>query len=325
MEEVLSQTNEVIEMYKNLQKENEELKKAGPQFRNEQEKKIFEFLKPFDPNRFGEGLNTAASLMGMDPAAASDDQVLMEAYILKHPDLTREEAKLLFEDEYGKRYSINKDDFDNESDYNKRKAILDIQRKNEVAQGRKELTARKQELMAPKEEPKKDNAQKDQGNAPQAAASVDPKVMAPYLKELESFMRPAPNKVFDRINYLNDDGKTVKFSLLLDPERREFVEGNIKKYLERPDIYDKNGKIIDNFDPGSLARTFLRIGYGDWMDEQLLNAAETIAKGMTAEQIANRKPDKSSGSGGDAKLGVDDQWAEQARKAKEQRDNAKRR
>lgn len=298
------------EQAKGLQTELEKVKNE-PKYRTEQEKRIAEFLAPFDPNKFGEGLNTAAELMAMDPDNVAAKRAMEESFILKHPDLTRDEAKELFNENFSKRYALNRDDFDTQEAYDKRKRIVDIEMKQEESQARKDLKEKREALkyVAPKEDPSKVQA----GSAPKV-----PESQAGYEREIDLMFDDGKGGKFDRFNYLNEDGKEQLFSLVFDAEKLGNMKTFMKTYLQNPGSYAADGKIA-NFAPATLAKLAARILYGDWMEEEILKQSKTIAAKLKAEQIAGQSPEKKSGAQGDVKLSIDEQWASLAEKAKKER------
>lgn len=309
VEKVFQAKQELEQQASKLTTELESLK-AAPKYRTEQEKKVAEFLAPFDPTKFGEGLNTVAELMAMDPDNVSERRALEENYILKHPDLTREESKELFAEEFDKNYKVNRDDFDSEEDFNKRKRIVEIKLKNEVAQSRKELKEKKEALkyVPPANEGKKDE---QPFTAPKEAVDS-------YSKEINSFFDDGKGRKFNGIQYFSDDGKEMLFNLVIPQDKIDSVKEYLNVYVQNPTSYTKEGK-IPNFAPAELVKTVTRLLHGDWMEEQLLKQVDILASKKKAEQIAGQSPDKRSGAQGDAKLSVSEQFAKLAQKEKEKR------
>lgn len=283
-------------------------KPREPEYRTDQEKKIAEFLKPFDPSKFGEGLNTVANLMAIDPASVSGRVAMEEAYIISHPELTRDEAREIFAVDVWSKFQVNKDSFESDEEYEKTKRIADIKLKSEEAQARKTLSDTKEKLKAA--EPIKKEEEK-----PLEAPTESVKE---YTEQVDKFFNPSKDKVFDRLNYLSDDGKEVLASVVFDKKQIDELKAFMGSHIKNPGAYDKNGK-IPNFVPQEFAKTAARILYGDWMEEQLWKQVKVVASKMKAEQIAGTSPEKKSGGGGDMKLSVDDQFAELAKKSAAQR------
>ena len=312
LEELLQAQEKLVQIAETSKQRVAELEKAEPQYRSEQEKKIAEFLKPFDPSKFGEGLNTVASIMAMDPLSVSGKVAMEEAYIISHPELTREEAKEIFAADEWSKYQVDKDAFDTDEEFQKAKRITDIRLKSAEDQARKTLVQKKEQLKAapPKTETTQTQAQQP-AEAPKEAVTT-------YQKEIDKYFVPDKNKVFDRINYYSDDQKTLLASVVLDKEKLDSVKKFVSDYVKQPGVYDKTGK-IPNFDPQEITKTAIRILHGDWYEEQLFNQIKVIASRLTAEQIAGTTPEKRSAAGGDAKMSIDDQLVALAAKEKAKR------
>lgn len=287
-----------------------------PKYRTEQEKKIAEFLTPYDPSKFGEGLNTVAALIAMDPDQISARQAMEESYIINHPNLTRDEAKEKFAYDFDKKYTLKEDDYDDKDRYAKDKRILEIDMKNEEANARKILKEQKEKLKAPPVEAKKEEPKKEE-------PTISEEVITGYNNQVEKFFQPAPGKSFDRIKYLSDDKKEVLFELVLDKNKVSDLKKFMTNYVKNPTVYDKDGK-IPNFDPHNLAKTALRIMFGDWQEEQIWNSVKSVAAKLKAEQIAGLTPEKKSAGGGEANLSIDGQFAALAKKAVEDRSKVRR-
>lgn len=312
LEELLEAQEKLVQIAESSKQRVAELEKAEPQYRSEQEKKIAEFLKPFDPSKFGEGLNTVASIMAMDPMSVSGRAAMEEAYIIAHPELTREEAKEIFAADEWSKFQVDKDAFDTDEEFQKAKRITDIRLKSAEDQARKTLVQKKEQLKAAP--PKADTTQ----TQVQQPAEAPKEAVATYQKEIDKYFVPDKNKVFDRINYYSDDQKTLLAAVVLDKEKLDSVKKFVSDYVKQPGVYDKTGK-IPNFDPQELTKTAIRILHGDWYEEQLFKQIKVIASRLTAEQIAGTTPEKRSAAGGDTKLSIDDQFAQQAAKAKANR------
>lgn len=312
LQEILDSQDALVEKFTELQTKYKELEN-NPTYRTDQEKKIAEFLKPYDPTKFGEGLNSIAAIIGMDPAAVSGRTAMEEAYIINHPDLTRDEAKELFTEEYDVRFKLNKDDFDTDEAYNQRKRINDIKLKNEEANARKILVEKKELLKAKPEE--KQTA--TQENKP---IEVPAEVTQKYTQEIEKFFNPEKNKTFDRFQFKSDDGKETLYEMILDKKQLAELKGFMSDYYKNPNNYSKDGKTA-NFAPQELVGTASRLLHGDWREQQLWKQVKVLAQKMKAEQIAGTSTEKKSSGGGDMKMSVTDQFIKlgQQEQAKRQR------
>jgi hypothetical protein len=84
----IKSSKEIIEALEATDKLAEELeterkKVKEPEFKSEQEKKLFTFLSDFDEKNWGEGMKTAAEIINLDPDKADGKKVLQEAFVLK--------------------------------------------------------------------------------------------------------------------------------------------------------------------------------------------------------------------------------------------------
>ena len=318
LDEILQSTSEVVTKYQELEAKYQELEKkaAEPRYRTEQEQKIAEFLSSYDPDKFGEGLSTIGSILAMDPANVSGRTALEEAFIISHPNLSRDEAKELFSEEFSTKYQVDRNNFDSDEAFARAKKLADIKMKDAESEARKVLLAKKEELKA-KPPTSAPETKKDQPPA-NKPAEIPAETVKQYTDAVQKFFNPAPGQTFNQFQYVSDDGKDVLHTLVLDAEKQKDIQEFVMNYVKRPEFYDKSGK-IPNFDPQEIAKTGLRMLHGDWMEDQLWAAVKTVAAKLRAEQIAGTKPDKESKGGGDVKLSVDDQFAELARKQKEAR------
>lgn len=315
VQEILDATEELTSKYSELEKENKELKSKST-FRSEQEEKIAKFLAPYPPDKFGEGLQTSAAIMAMDPASVSERVAMEEAYILKKPHLTRDEAKEKFAEIYDTKFKINKEDFDTDEAYNKKKRSVELDLKDAVAEARQTLTQEQAKLKVAKVDKKEDPK-------PEAPKEVPAEVLNIYNKEIENFLNPSNGKPFDRYEFKSEDGKEVLFSMVFDKDKLKDIKEFMGWYIKNPQNYSKDGK-IPNFTAQELAKSASRMLHGDWMENQLWSAVKTVAGKMKAEQIASTSPEKKSTGTGDIKLNIDEQFEELAKKEKEAREKQKR-
>lgn len=299
LEGVLKSTLELSTKYDELQK-----KAAEPIFRTDQEKRVAEFLKDYDPSKFGEGLTTAAAIMGMDPDAVSGKVAMQEKFILEHPHLTRDEAKDWFDDEYAK-YHVDKEKFDDDAAYEKQKRIMDIKLKDEETRSRSFLKEQKQKLKST-----------DKPETTTTKFELDKPTVEGYTREIEKFL-----PTFDKIEVKDEDGKAVVFNVVLDKEKQKDIKTFMMRHIQNQQAYGDDKKIA-NFAAPQLAKTALRLLHGDWLEAQMVKQIKTLAAVMKAEDISGRSPENKSGGGAgasDVKLSQTDQFMKLGEKAAETR------
>lgn len=312
VQEVLEATDELTAKYNDLLKEHEALKTA-PKFDSEHKEKIAKFLEPYPADKFTEALSTAAEIIGMTPENISGFKAMKEAFILTKPHLTRDEAGEMFEDQYHEKYNIDRADFDSDEGFNKKKRSIELQLKDAEAEAKKVLVAKQAELKA------KPVEKKEEKPAAEAKPVEVPKeTVAVYQKEIEKFLNPEKNKVWDRIPFMSEDGKETMYTLVLDQEKLKDVRTFMENFVRNPAMYSKDGKIT-NFDPQDLAKIALRVVHGDWIERQLLGAAKVIAERMKAEQIASTSPEKKSTGTGDIIPTIDEQFRNLAKEEEAKR------
>lgn len=272
-------------------------------FTSEKEEKLHKFLKDYDLDKISEGMETAAILSRLDIPAIDGKRALEEQFILDNTELTRDEAKALFNREFRKRYEPKKTDFDNDEEYEEEKRLADIQMKKDVAKAKKFLEIKQADLKVKPEEKKEEKK-----------AEVPAEAVKSYENQVKSFFKK-DGKEWDRFTYKDDKGNDL-YAIVLDKEKRDQVREAMSAYVKRTDVYDKNGKIV-NFDPEDLALKFTQLLFGKWMDQEHAKQIKTLAQVTKAEQLANQKPDKTSKSQGKASgLSLDEQWREAAEKQK---------
>lgn len=251
-------------------------------------------------------METAAVLTRIDIPNIDGKRALEEQFILDNTELTRDEAKQLFAREFRKKYEIKKADFDTDEEYEEEKKLTEIQQKKDVSKARKFLEEKQKELKARPEEKK-----------PEKKEDIPVESIKSYENQIKSFFKK-DNKEWDRFQYKDETG-TELYAIVLDADKRKQVQDAMTAYVQRPDVYDKNGK-IDNFDAEELALKFTQLLFGKWMDQEHHKQIKILAQATKAEQLAGKKPDKVSKSMGKASgQSYDEQFAEAARIAKEKR------
>lgn len=305
LDEILENTQKVVDDL-----EAERKKSKEPVYRSEQEKKIAEFLKPWPLDKLGEGMQSVAAIIQMDIPNISDKKAMEESYILEHADLTREEAKELFEDEYSERYTINKDDFDTPEAYEKKKRLIDIKIKDKAASDKKMLLKKQEELKAKPEEKKPE----------QETFKIPEKTISEYQKQIDKFFDgDKPGQEFSGFVFQDDDNKDLNYKITFDADKLKTIREIAKEHIRLPGSYDKSGK-IPNFDPAEMTRGLAKLIYSDWYDEQHFLNAKNLARVMKAEQIAGKKPDKVSKSAGKTSgMSIIEQFGDLAKREKEKK------
>lgn len=301
-----------------LTEELEAEKKAvkEPKYKSDKHKKLMEWMdgSGYDVDKIGEGLETAATLINLDVAKMDGRRALEEAFILDNTDITREEAKKLFAKEF-KQYTIKKEDFEDDKEFAEAQELADIQRKKDEAKARKTLSSEQEKLKfveKPKEEKKEEKFE------------VPKETIDGYTSQIDKIFDDGKGNKFDRFIFEDEKDPTIKFSIVIPPEKLKDIQATARAYVQRVDNYDANKKIT-NFDPVKTLKQITDALYGDWKDEEMFKQVVTLAKTLRAEQLAGVKPDKESKSGGkgDGVPSITEQFAEHAKKEKEAREKAR--
>jgi hypothetical protein len=282
------------------------LKKNPPSaFRNEKEQKIAEFLKQYDPSKFGEGLSTYGTLMDIDPDNLDDRRAMEEAYILENPEFTREEAKLMFAKDYKKKTALNKEDFEDDAEYEAEKKLLELKLRKEATKSKIFLRAEKEKLKTAPEEKAKEEEKKP---------LVAPEAVETYTKQVDNFFKTGQNnKPFDRFTFTDPNNKDVSVNIVLDKAKQNELKGFMNKYVTQGSLYKENK--IPNFDPAEIALMGSNLLFGNWMIQEMFNQVPILASKLKAEQIAGKKPVKESKGTGTAGIpSIDQQWENLAKK-----------
>lgn len=292
--------DEVLDSNKKLadELEKERNKKV---FASEKEEKLHKFLQDWDLDKIDQGMESAAVLTKLDIQGIDGKKALEEQFILENTELTRDEAKQLFAREYRTKYEAKKSDFDSDEEFEEEKKLREIQMKKDVSRAKKFLEQKQQQLKVKPEEKKPEKA----------TPTVPEEGLKTYQKELKTFF-----KDFTKFVYKDENGEPL-YTIPLDEAKRAKVQEAMAAYVQRPDVYDKNGK-IPNFDALELSQTFAEILFGKWMNEERNRQIKVLAQATKAEQLAGKKPDKvSKAMGKAAGTSIEEQFAEAARIAKE--------
>lgn len=299
---------------KGLAKDLEEAKKPKEyEFKSEKEKAIAGFLKDWDMDNVGEGIEMAGRLMKMDPEKINEKIALQEKYIIENSDISRDKAIKLFNKEYDEKYVLDKEKFEDAEEFKEEQELADIKREKAANAARKFLLEKKEALKY-KEKEKKEEKMPEKVEIPKE--TVDK-----YVGEVNKFFSPSQGEDFNQFIYQLDDDEHFKISVQFTKEEVANMKKEATAYLQSLSPYDKDKK-IPNFDSGKLVAQIADILYGDVIKERMMKEAKKNAQTLRIEQLANVKPDKKSGGGGNGKQvipGFTEQFAELAKKEAEKR------
>lgn len=271
----------ILETINDLKAERDQLKgrTSEPVFKNDKQKNIYNFLQEYE--NLGDGMETVARLGTIDPMNMDGNAALKEAYILENKDLTREQAGRMWDKKESKKYenTKQKEDYDDPIDFDDENEMLKIQKERDINKARRTLVQKKEELktQATVKEVKEDPA-------------IPPQALNRYSKEVDRFF-----DTFHTLKVANDDGSN-EVSLKFSPEQLKELKNAAKVHINNPSVYS-DGEIKD-FDILKLANTFAWAFFNEQMSQLMLKQVKTIAHITKAEEIAQKTPDKKSGSDG---------------------------
>lgn len=293
LETLVESAADLQEEYEALKKENETIKaEAGkPKFTSDKEEKAFEFIKKFDINRQGEALDTYAKLISMDVDSSDAMMVLEERYVHEHPEWTRAEAQRMFQKDYNKRFTLKKDDFDSESEYNQEVADIEIMKKGEVARARTYL---------------KDQQSKYKPQTTEAK----PLVSEAVTKSIEK-IAPEYTAHAEKTNEITFEQDGEKYIFKLDADKKAKVSAAVKEWVKNPSSYSKDGKLMGVKNPDDMMNMVI----GSMFMKDIISAITDQVKNSVnikrVDEVSKSKPKKRQAPGsGDTRNQSDDLYSQ---------------
>lgn len=249
-----------------------------PKFDSEIEEKAFGYLKKFDFNNFGDGLERYGKLIGMDLDKADGRALMEEAFVQKNPALSREDAIKKFNRDYKRKYEPTKEGFGSDELYNEELEMLKIDLKTETHDAKKYLEDQQKNF--------KPKAQEDK--TPQVPEKVT-KSIEKNAPEYASHVDKTNEIVFER------DGQKYKFEL--DANRKKSVLGAVNAWVKNPASYDKDGVLKGVKTPEEMVRMIVG---GSYLTE-IINAVHDQVKNVIStkrvDEIAKKKTIKRKAPG----------------------------
>lgn len=233
----------------------------------EEEQRIRDFVKEFPSLEEG-GINLLR-LRSLDIKNLDGKDVLRESYVLKFPELTREEAIKLADKSYYKKYEEDPDE------------MTPIELKKDVIQAKNELQKRQEELKSKlKEAPKK-----EEDNSSKLIESAKEHYQKEFKKSLNGF---------DSIVFEDTDNPKNSFVFKLDVNKVKQVEQAMTAYLNNPSSYDPEGKVVGGFDPEKSKVQLVGALFADELYDSLINHGINIGKSLQVKEISTKKPERKS-------------------------------
>lgn len=229
------EVQQILEDYPKLEEENENLRKElevakkSPVFEDENQKKLFEYVKKYDGTN-AEAIADFDYLQKMNVNEMSDEQVLREHYI-RTSEMDRDRASKKFDRDYQRKYTS--DDADEQED-------LDYDREKDAKAARKELVKLKESIKLEEKKPE-----------PTIETELDKnftEISGKYLGEFDKSM-----KGFKSITFENDFAQPVTIDLTSDDVN--VIDKEVKAWLNSKNTYSEDGKLRGEFNPEKLKYT----------------------------------------------------------------------
>lgn len=214
----------------------EEAVKAGPKFENEKQESLYKWSLKYDGNE-DRAFGDYTRLKSRDISTMSDKDVLEMDFLLKYKNLSVEDAKVLFDDEYNRSY----ENAYGEEDENRQK-ILGIKRKVDADEARIRLQKAKEEF----------------GKKPEAEPSTEQKAQQVVIdRSIGEQGRRWDNKLssLDKIELPLDKDGSAKHLVVVSDNDRKMLDAFIRPLIENRINYGADGSFGGDID--EIADTFL--------------------------------------------------------------------
>jgi hypothetical protein len=308
LEETLSVVDDAIKGQKILEEEIETLKKAEPKlkFPSKNHEAAYEFISELPKDMQPERMITLAELRAIDIDNADPRHILRQKYILEHPELTREEVDLKFDRYFKKKYTINPDNFDTDTERQEEEKLAKITMKSDVAKAKAYLATQKDKFKAPEKEEEK----------PAEVSEPIKKGIARNVKEMNEFLDG-----FDKVVLPMEGGGKFKFTLTDDDKKsvRSAME-----WIKNASLYSEKGE-LKNFDAKEHAiSAFLALHHKRVLPELWKQASVTASK-KSIEDLSEKGPTrKVKGPDADKMPKTEEEQWEELLKNKESKKKAAR-
>lgn len=307
---LIDYTEELETKIQTLEAKQKELETAKPKFASEAQEKVFEFLTKsgYDPSRLSDGLAAHAELVAMDVDKTDDKLILEKAYVIRHPELTIDEAKRKFNREYVRKYDVSKDKFENDADYEDAKEDARIDLKSEVAKDRKFLREQQEQFKAKPAENKEEKPKENEAVK---------KSVAEHSKKLDTFLSKAGQLVFSPTDKSEDD-----FNYKLNDSQLKAIGNALKSWAHNPTSYNEKGEIIGGFDVDKQFQAAAFAMYGTEIMSHVYKHTKEIVTAERVENLGKTKPNRTGKVSGESprkpvgNADSTDQWDEMAKKKK---------
>jgi hypothetical protein len=289
---------ELIDNALEIEKKNEELvaeleevkKKPGePVFKSETQKKVYEFIKDYDPERVQDGLHAYATLVGMNVEKNDPKLLLEQQFLMKHPNLPIDKARKKFEKNFNEKYLINEDDFDDKAKYQDAKEDLETDLEIEADEARKFLKEKQKEFKVSSEN------KKEEANTPEVNEKVEV-AMTAILSETKAHMAEVTT-----LNFQDDEDEDIIHTHEFTKEQLKMINETMTAIAKSPSSYNSKGQLNGFADVEDLFQAAAFLLFRREISAGLLGFAKKLAPKIKVEEIGKKKPSRKATAKGDAK------------------------
>jgi hypothetical protein len=288
--EVLDRATELLDENENLKKELEEAKKAPkePVFKSESQKKVYDILKDYDPEKIPDGLHMLATLVGMEVDKTDTRLVLEQEFIMRHPELSIDRARKKFQRDYDRKYVIDEDNFEGTREQlQEKKEDIESDLDIELARAKKFIKEKQQEFKLKSE------------NKEEKTPEVNEELQSNIAKNMDEFAEHFQD--IHTLTFEIDENDKHPFHFKFNDEELKKIKSVVDNFLKNPASYDKNGKVIGGFNAEERFIQAANLVAGTRITEEALKFAKKHAHMIKADEIATKKPKRKAKSSGDAK------------------------
>lgn len=303
----------VLNDYRVVLEENEELKKrpTEPQFNNDFQKKVFEFITKHDFDNIGSGLESFGKLTSLDVRNLNDETALREKFILDNQDVSREDAVALFESQFEKEYTYKTPEDDEDYSLNEKK-LVGIKLRNDAEKARKQLL-KKQEEWKPEEVSKEQKSEEEKFNWEPIDNSISSQVKS-FEEGFEGF---------NELTYKFDDNKDNDFHYKFNEKQVNSIKKNVLSVIKNHQLYNDDGSLraeINFEDQIMYAASAL---YHKEMMNELYKHATNVNLEQEINLKSKKKPERKAAKSGQNTETMDGAFEALARQKSVQRNKQK--
>jgi len=307
--DIFDEAKELMVKHEALQKEVETMKAApkGVEFKSDNQKKVYELLKDYDPDKIPDGLNMLAGLVSIDLTTADTKLILEQEYIMQHPEWAIDRSRARFNKKFDERFTIKDEESLTSAELKEKKEDIEDDLKTERSKAVKFIKEKQEEFKLKSAEDKKVEEPAISKEVESGIATT----IKQYTKHVDGI---------DTLTWEVDEASKEKFHYKFSKEQVKSINSLvIDSFLKDPTSYNSKGELV-GFDPEEKFQQAAHIVCGPDMVAQALKFAQIHAQIIKAEDIGKQKPSRKAKSSGDIQsMTIDAQMDRLAAKKKAER------